>query len=117
MEMAPALMQECNGDGEDALRRGSDWAYARSCLERQNSIFPRTFRQGLSDPTPVKICTTSRRYPSTARFLMINPFSTSISTWTQSENIWRFGMGSETLDRSGARVSQEQKYSHFPMKL
>ena len=26
--------------------------------------------------------------------------------------IWRYGMGSETLERSGDMVIQEQKYSH-----
>ena len=51
------------------------------------------------------------------RFLNPTTIAASISTFTPSANIWRYGMGSDTPDRCGVRVIQKHNSSHFRQEV
>ena len=50
-------------------------------------------------------------------FLNLALFATNAPTLTWSAKICRYGMGSETPERSGAMVSQAHKSSHFRQEV
>ena len=50
-------------------------------------------------------------------FLTLVLLDTSAPTQTGLTKFWRYGMGSETPERSGAMVSQAQNSSHFRQEV